>query len=310
MLPFLKKRDQSGLNAVDVQADAVCLTSIRRQGAERARLTLCECRPLPAGEEGKALAQLASQHGLKRSHCTTVLHPDGYKLLLTEAPDVSADELKAALRWRVKDLIDFHINDATLDVFELPGAVSGAKAREMYVVAARNDAIQRRADLMEAAGIGLEVIDIPELAQRNLAALLPEDAAGVAFLSLQATSGLITVTRQGMLYLSRSLNLGLETLRTAVDAGAYLEHIVLEVQRSLDYFESHFREAPIRNLVLAPLEAPVPGLLENLAANLNVTVGQMDIRQLLDSDVELPPALQARCLAAIGAALRHEVKVL
>jgi hypothetical protein len=34
----------------------------------------------------------------------------------------------------------------------------------------------------------------------------------------------------------------------------------------------------------------------------------MDLAQLLDSDVELSPALQACCFATIGAALRQEVK--
>ena len=66
----------------------------------------------------------------------------------------------------------------------------------------------------------------------------------------------------------------------------------------------------MRNLVLAPLAEPVPGLVDYLSANLNVTVGAMDLAQLLDSDVELNPSLQAHCLLTIGAALRQEVKTL
>ena len=283
---------------------------VDRQSGGRARLLTCEFKTLEAGDEIKLLGQLASQYGLNRARCTTLLGSSDYQLLLTEAPDVSADELKQALRWKIKDLIEFHINDATLDVFDLPGAVPGAKAREMYTVAARNEAIQRRVDLLTQAGIGLEVIDIPELAQRNLASLLAEDTTGVALLSLQDKTGLITITRQGYLYLSRTLNIGHESLRSAADPGMYFDHIALEVQRSLDYFESHFREAPIRNLVLAPLAEPVSGLMEYLAANLSVTVAGMDLTQLLDSDVQLTPALQARCLNTIGAALRQEVKAL
>lgn len=283
---------------------------IDRQGGSLPRLVACEFQAMQSGDDARTLAQLASQHGLKRARCTTVLAEGEYQLLLTEAPDVGPDELKQALRWKIKDLINFHINDAAIDVFELPGTPAGARLREMYAVAARNEAIQRRVDLLTGAGVGLEIIDIPELAQRNLAALLPEDAAGVALLSLGATSGLITITRQGYLYLSRSIELGTDTLRTAGDPARYFDHIVLEVQRSLDYFESHFREAPIRSLVLAPLAEPVDGLLEYLRSNLGVSVGTMDLAQLLDSDIELTPALQARCLTTIGAALRQEVTAL
>lgn len=307
MLSFLKKKTDAGLTAVGYETGGVGIARIEHEGT-RPRLTVCEHRPSPPDDIGKGLAQLASAHHLKKARCTTVLDETDYQLLLTEAPDVGADELKAALRWKIKDLIDFHINDATLDVFELPGATPESRSREMYAVAARNEAVQRRVDLLTGAGIGLEIIDIPELAQRNVAALLPEDAAGVVLLSLKAHSGLITITRQGYLYLSRPLNLGLDTLLAAGDPARYFDHIVLEVQRSLDYFESHFREAAIHHLVVAPLAEPLPALLEYLRANLGVTVGEMDLAQLLDSDVELSPALQAASFTIIGAALRQEVK--
>lgn len=307
---LMRRRPASGLTAIGLLADGVCLARIDRQGGNRPRLKVCENRNMPAGEEAQTLAQLAGEHGLKRASCTTLLGMSDYQLLLTETPEVSPDELKQALRWKVKDLIDFHINDATLDVFDIPGATAGGPAREMYTVAARNEAIQKRVDLMTGAGIGLDIIDIPELAQRNLAALLPEDTAGVMVMSLYAKGGLITVTRQGFLYLSRTLNLGHESLRSAAEPALYFDHIVLEVQRSLDYFESHFRESPVRHLVLAPLAEPVPGFMEYLAANLSVSVGSMDLSRLLDSDVELTPALQAECLTTIGAALRQEVKAL
>lgn len=311
MLSFFKNRAaRTDLTALSLQADGICVARIDRQGGNRPRLKVCENRSMPAGDEAQTLAQLAGEHGLKRARCTTLLGMSDYQLLLTETPEVGPHELKQALRWKVKDLIDFHINDATLDVFDIPGGTSGGPAREMYTVAARNEAIQKRVDLMTAAGIGLDIIDIPELAQRNLAALLPEDTAGVMVLSLYAKGGLITVTRQGFLYLSRALNIGHESLRSAAEPAMYFDHIVLEVQRSLDYFESHFREAPVRNLVLTPLAEPVPGFIEYLAANLGVTVGGMDLSKLLDSDVELTPALQAECLTTIGAALRQEVKAL
>ena len=310
LTPLKRRRPTEGLTAICLLADGVCLVKVERHGANRPRVSACELQTMTSGDGGKILVQLSSQHNLKRARCTTVLGSGDYQLLLTEAPDVGADELKQALRWKIKDLIDFHINDATLDVFDLPGAAPEAKAREMYAVAARNEAIQRRVDLLTGAGIGLDVIDIPELAQRNLAVLLPEDSAGVVLLSLQDKSGLITITRQGYLYLSRALNIGHESLRTAADPTMYFDHIVLEVQRSLDYFESHFREAPIRHLMLAPVADPLPGFMEYLSTNLNVGVGNMDLTQLLDSDMQLPLALQARCFTTIGAALRQEVKAL
>ncbi|MDA8364222.1 MAG: pilus assembly protein PilM [Gammaproteobacteria bacterium] len=300
-----------GLTAVGIAADGVYLVRAVREPEQRPRIEQWEFRPVsPDAPQDKVLAGLARDHDLKHARCTTLLGEAEYQLVLTEAPDVHADELKAALRWRVKDLINFHINDASLDVFDLPGDVAPGRAREMYVVAARNDAIRARADALEAAGINLDVIDIPELAQRNVSSLLPEDANGVAMLTLQAASGLITLTRQGLLYLSRTLGVGFDTLQAAAEPAGYHDHIVLEIQRSLDYYESHFREAPIRHLVLGGAATGLPMLIEHLRANLNVQVSVLDLAPLLDCNQSLPQEMQARCLVHVGAALRQEVRAL
>jgi MSHA biogenesis protein MshI len=180
----------------------------------------------------------------------------------------------------------------------------------MYAVAARTLAVRKRAELLELAGANLEIIDIPELAQRNVAMLLPEDAKGVALLSLASDQGLVTITRQGELYLSRNLEMGVDTLLNSERREDYYDRIVLEVQRSLDYYESQLRQPPVTSLVIAPTARPVPGLTDHLKANLGVAVSEMDLNRLLDCHAEIMPAQQSMCFNTIGAALRHEESAL
>lgn len=279
---------------------------VRETGA-RPRITLCDFRNWDGYDhEAHALERMASDYNLARMRCTTLLSQRDYALLLTEAPDVPPQELAAAVRWRIKDLIDFHINDATVDVFNVPGDNTAGRARAIYAVAARNDAVQRRADLMDAAKINLHVIDIGEMAQRNLAALLPEDNQGVVMLSLNHQGGLITVTRRGEIFLSRSLDVGLDSLTADEDVTGRFDRIVLEIQRSLDYYDSHFRQPPVARLFLAPTAQNVDALVEYLSQNLDVGVATIKLDSLLQYDVKIPPALEAPCLMAIGAALRDE----
>ncbi|MEW6330522.1 MAG: pilus assembly protein PilM [Pseudomonadota bacterium] len=299
-----------GLTGVGLRADGVCVVRVQRTTGRAPALTLLDFRPWGDQGQEKVLARVASDYDLGRSRCTTVLDASDYSLLLTEAPDVPPDELRAAIRWRIKDLIDFHINDATLDVFDLPGEKAAGRARQMYAVAARSSVIQKRADLMHAAGINLDVIDIPEMAQRNLAALLPEDAKGVALLSFTSGGGLITISKQSDIYLSRNLDIGLDMLASFSDSNELFDRIALEVQRSLDYYDSHFRQAPVTTLALAPLPREVPGLVDHLKANLSVNVIAMDLAQLMECQVELKPELQSACLAVLGAALRQEERAL
>ncbi len=269
-------------------------------------------------DQGKFTRNVVERLDVGDTLCTTVLQPDDYQLLLVEAPDVEPTELRAAVRWRIKDLISFHIDDAVIDVFEIPGQNRPGQPRMMYTVAARASVIQRRVEWLEHSGLQLDVIDIPEMALRNIAALLPEDVDGVATLCLTEEFGLIVLTRQHTLYLTRRLDIGTRALAEAaaetggeVRDGSRLENllgnIVLEMQRSLDYYESHYTQAPIGTVMLAPTAEPLPYVSGYLSQNLGARVGDIDLAQLVDDiNGTLDRATQAECLLAIGAALRVE----
>ncbi len=321
-----KKRHAPGTAGIELSADGVAVATVSHRG-ESHRLTRCRFYPAATEpERERVLEQAARECGLDQIRCVSVIDEEQFNLLLVEAPEVDPTELRAAVRWRIKDLIDFHVDDAVVDVFDIP-AQRGVRARMMYVVAARTATVRRHIDRLEAAKVRLDVIDIPELVLRNVAAILPEDQSGVGLLQLGRTSGTLALTRQGDLYLSRALDLGLDQLLAerpgeadATGDGFELEaapldgsqrlfdSIVLEVQRSLDYYESHFALPPVSALVIAPLERPVPHLVGHLARNLGIPVRLMDVAALLETDVPLDDAVQARCLRAIGAALRQEEK--
>jgi MSHA biogenesis protein MshI len=305
-LAGLGKQVSQDLTAIHIRLDGVALVRVSRPTGQLPLVTACDFRPAADAEElARVLQRMAADLDLKRARCTTVLEPGEYTLLLTEAPSVPKDELRAAVRWRIKDLIDFPLDDATVDVFDAPTGSGGPAARAINVVAARNGAIRRIADLCNEAGINLDVVDIPELAQRNLAALLAEDQLGLALLVFEADHGLITITRNGELYMSRRIEIGTETLRSASNPAPYFEQITLEVQRSLDYFDSHFRAAPVTNIMVAPA-AQLPGLVDYLGANLSLRVGEVRLSEQLAGDPSDLALVEERCLTALGAALREE----
>ena len=303
---FRKRQTHDGLTGVGIDAAGCSVVRVRRSDSAQPVVTACEYRPWNEGERDKDLARLADDYHLKQCDCITSLDVSDYNLLLTEAPDVSAAEMRAAIRWRIKDLVDFPIEQATIDVFTVPGGEQPGRQRSVYAVAARSEAIQRRITLFKDCGIGLDIIDIPELAQRNIAALLPQDERGVAMLSLSANSGLITITRQGEIYLSRTLDIGLDDFADVSAHQDLFDRVVLEVQRSLDYYDSYFRMAPIRELVFAPLGKPINGLIEHLAANLGVTPSAIDLSQLLEFEVSVAPEVLHRCFWTLATALRSE----
>jgi MSHA biogenesis protein MshI len=309
VLGLLKRKiDRQALLAVCPMNDAVAIARVRRARDLPPVLEFCRAYPTASlSVQAAEISQLSRTLGLERNLCVTTLALGSYSLLFVEAPDVPPSELRAAMRWRVKDLIDFHIDDAVIDVFEVPDQKVTGKSAMMYAVVARSSVIRQQIDLLAGAGLNLEVIDIPELALRNIAAMLPEDVAGVALLYLSSRSGLITLTRQGTLYLSRRIETGWEALSGNQDEmETRLDRIVVEIQRSLDYYESHFMQPPIASMVVTPLPEGLNGVDAYLGEQLGIPVRSIDINSVIDVEESLPADVQSRCLMAIGAALRRE----
>jgi MSHA biogenesis protein MshI len=254
------------------------------------------------------LARHAREQRLGRVPCIGLVEPADYSLVLVDTPEVPPAELRAAMRWRVKELIDFHIDDAVIDVFDVPGD-EGRAARRTYAVAARRERVQRVVGAAQEAGLALEVVDIPEFALRNLAVRLPENDAGVALIHFDARHGLLTVCRRGALYFSRRLDGGRErllqsgtTLTPAMEA--QLDALTIEIQRSLDFYERHFAQPSIGAIVLAGLSQPVDGLPEYLQSQLGIATRCCDVGAVCAPPATIPREMLSRCTLAIGAALR------
>lgn len=234
--------------------------------------------------------------------------PEGsYQLLLVEVPDVPADEVNDAIRWKVKDLLDFPVDETVIELLPMPSSSMGSGAPDTaYAVATRRSNVEEHIRLLQAAGFPLEVINIPELCMRNIAARLPQDSSGVAFLHLTEQQGILTVSRQGTLYMIRRIDRGREYLRSATDDFARTEALatfVLDIQRSLDYYETHFDRRPLTELVLGP-GSDIGGLADTLREQLGLNISQLDLNELFDVQNAVSEEQQNECLLAIGAALR------
>jgi MSHA biogenesis protein MshI len=313
-----RRNARGGLIGVTL-GEGLAIATVERVRDARPRLLGCSWMPTPEPLGERELRAERQRLKLGRQRVNSVLEADEYQLLLVEAPRVEPTELRAAVRWRVKEMIDFHIDDAVIDVFEIPGQQQRGQGQAMmYAVVAKMARIRSRIGLLEGADLRLEVIDIPELALRNIAALAPEDASGLVTLQLGARSGLITLTRQQNLFLARRIDSGGQTLLEAAagsdapEADEYgavaqlVDSIVLEIQRSIDYYDRHFAQPPLAAVAVAPPGPGLDWLDEQLNRRLGLPVRRLDLNEMLDAAAPLDEATQARCLLAVGAALREE----
>lgn len=308
---FGSERRKPGWFCINLMPDRVDVCHVDAVGKSRPEILLCDSYRKEGGDVA-TLARLRRELDLDSYRCTTLLKGGEYQLAQVDVPpNVPEAEARSAVRWRIKDMIDYPAEQATVDAVFIPALDSpGGRGPQMLAVAARNDTIAGTVKPFNEAEISLEVIDVPELAQRNLAQRLELEGRGLALLAFDERGGLLTFTCGGELYLSRRIELSLKSfdgVEPAQRKGLY-DRLVLELQRSLDHFDRQFRSIAVARVMMTP----VPGaddMREHLAANLDVPVALVHLSEIMDFP-HIPElhedARQAQCLQLIGAAMREE----
>jgi MSHA biogenesis protein MshI len=300
---FRRQVVSSKRTAIVFAADRCTLATVAPLAGGRAAVEGCVVVPGDPAEQRAALAGWLERQPGGAGMVSCVLDPSEYQMLLVEAPDVLPAELKAAVRWRLKDLIDFPVADAVVDVFPIPEAARRTGAKMLYAVAARRHAVDQHVAVMRAAAAAVDVVDIPELALRNLAARLPEAQDGLILLWLTAHSAELHVIKGATIYLTRQVPFSARGHDETDPPPSDVEAIALELQRSMDYFESHYAQAPLAHLVIAPADARAQRLSAALADHTTLQMQLLDPRRAVDlpDGAGLP---DRDGLIAIGAALR------
>ncbi len=293
-------------NSVDFVAIGVHRSGLSyayRKG-EGAQAELVDCgfrhclQPVDFNHE---LSQLGKKFKLNRIHCGTYLSGTEYRILLINAPKVPDEEIRDAVRWQLINLIDLPIDEISFDVFEVSAHhVSTDGDRSVFVVVTEKKTIAQRVAMFSRAGIKLQVIDIPEMLQRNIACVSAQNDS-VMFVSIANSSGLITFSHQGTLYMSRQINVGMDC-----DASEQtIEKVVVEIQRSLDYFECRFKDVTVVKILVLPLVANPDVLLHYLAQYLTIPSYYPDMSHLLVSQSVYSQEVVNQCFYTLGAALRN-----
>ncbi|MDE3020469.1 MAG: hypothetical protein KGI54_01265 [Pseudomonadota bacterium] len=216
------------------------------------------------GTEKETLSEVWKELGLRGISTAIMLRFSEYQLFLVDSPEVPDSELLNAVRWRIKDMIDYSPTEATVDLIKLPYA--GQRNPQIYAVCARNSIISRYMQWCLQAGINLNVIDIPEMAIRNLVAV--QDAC-VAALAFDETAGYVTFISKGSIFHVRHLDMGASMLDSVST-----DRLVLEVQRSMDHVERQFHEWPVTQFSV--FQPPGTNLMEGLGQALDLPLVSLD----------------------------------
>ena len=299
-----------GWLCINLWPDRVDVSHVVAAGKARPEVVMCESYRTEGGDLA-TLKRLRRELQLDRFRCTTLLQSGHYQMVQVEAPNVPKQEARSAVRWRIREMIDYPVESATVDALFIPGAEGGAgRVPQMFAIVAKNEVIAAAVKPFNEADIPLEVIDIPELAQRNLASRLEPEGRGLGLLAIDADGALLTFTCGGELFQHRRIELSLADFDGASpeQRTGHYERLVLELQRSLDHFDRESHHFTVARVMITPVP-DAENMREYLAANLDVPVALLYLSEVMDFP-RVPElhehARQAQCLQMIGAAMREE----
>jgi len=262
-----------------------------------------------AGEQAMDdLSQWLDTHVDSHAHCVISLEAKDYELLLVESVDVPEKELADALSFKVKDLLPHPIEEMILQAFKLPEDAYRGRMSMAYVVAVKRELIQQKIAWAEEHELEVLAITIPDICILNLFAHANHEGS-IAVLSLGNEKGEIRLYKDGALYLTRNIEMGMIKLKSAVpdeDSGLVavqgnpVDDLELEIQRSIDYYESQLGMGGVSHVYLLTFDPLNPQLLETLKQNMSHNIDQPDFSEWFTG---APVSMQSAI--PLGGALRY-----
>lgn len=316
---YFKKKEQVNLGYLGVChfSRGIGFAHVIREFGQPPQLLSYDYAPCdPNRSRTKVLAEAVGRMGLGDVPCVVRMEVGSYSLLQIEKPDLSdASDWQETLRGQIKDLINYPVDEAVVDLFEVPGR--GDKMA--YAVVSRYEDVKKNVDLFHDSKVKLAAIDIPELAYKSLVSLLPENRWGVGFLHFGAREAVVGVVRDSTLYLARNINQDLEDLfEASMEAplqnpddlmpsrfDKILDRMGLEIQRTFDYYERSSAMAPIGTLIVMPSERPLFQVIPFLDGYLSADVKMLDLNAIFEG-IEIPMEEQFKYALAAACALRPE----
>lgn len=308
---FFNRRKRAGWAVLKKWHDGFILAHVDKRAGQKPLVTEWVHQALDPQSPAE-VKSFSEAYDLKSRHCVLMLGRSEYQLMQVDAVKVPPAEVRQAIRWGLKDMLEYPVANATVDVLEIPAdASSPSRPRYMLAVAVRNETIRECiVRYIDQASVGLEAIDIPEIGQRNIAAMLEQPNRALALLSFGPEGGLLTFTAGGELYHARQIEVPVEQLQLPDEdrrAQVY-ERIALDLQRSLDNFERQFPYVAVNRLLVAPFVMR-PGFIDFLKTYLYLQVETFNLTDLFDVSEERMLAdldEQSQVLRVLGAALRED----
>jgi type IV pilus assembly protein PilM len=218
-------------------------------------------------------------------------------------PRMPKDEIREAVRWEAKKLVPQPIEQMIVD-FLIVGETEerDLKRYEILLVISERESVLSQLENLKPFRSQITSMDVNPLALFNTVKInYPADVQeNLVFVDIGATQMTINISKRGVLRFTRSVQLGGEDITRALMQALQVEYpeaeqvkkqkglaestedekdarhrdtikaevdrMILEIQRSIDYYRAQFREGGIKRVILMGGTPLMPGFRDYLSA--------------------------------------------
>lgn len=239
---------------VDFTPTGVAIVDVYTSGKNKGGINHTDFLPsVGASEQSKALKSWVEKNSLQKANCVTLLAKHDVQIFQLEKPKVEDEELLQAVSWKIKDLINYDLATAVVDTYELPPSPK-SPLHYINAVVANESVVGAYVDVIRDSGLELEAIDIHDLVSRNYFHTVENSEMTTALLNFTAHGGTISIYHDQDLYVTRDFKIGLLDIEAALeqDAESVYDNLLLELQRSMDYYESTYGLGMVNKTIIFP----------------------------------------------------------
>ena len=165
-----------------------------------------------------------------------ILNHHDYDVTLIDVPPVPENEMRQALEWEAKKIFSDYEGQLLFDYYPQPFNNPSTK-QVVNIVSVERKLIDQAKDKAKSDGINLKKISIPEVVYKQYVAR-SNDSLNQCLVIANEKIGKVIIFNEGDICFSRRFNLIYKTISS--EAG-FDQLLLLELQRSLDYFERQYR---------------------------------------------------------------------
>jgi len=199
------------------------------------------------------LGALKAEKSLKSEKLIGVLDRSQYRMQASDAPtDVPRESWADAIRWQLKEQVDFPVEDAVLDVLEVPHSTQLRQNNAVMAFMVPRISYTEVELAADDLGLGWTALDVPETALRNLCALSEEDDKAQALVAFGESHGMLVITYKGELLMARYIEVAMSAITGEEEVrGAALSRSALEILRTVDTFERMHSQVQLASMCIA-----------------------------------------------------------